>query len=52
MQVEGYPTFYYFPGDDKRNPIKYAGNREFDALRDYVQEQLDGEDEEIGEDEL
>jgi protein disulfide-isomerase A1 len=52
VEVDAYPTIFYFPGDDKKNPTKFSGQRDFEGLRDYVQEQLDGEDEEIGEDEL
>jgi hypothetical protein len=52
VEVDAYPTIFYFPGDDKKNPTKFSGQRDFEGLREYVQEQLDGEDEEIGEDEL
>jgi len=52
ITVEGYPTFYYFPGDDKNNPVKYSGGRDLDALSEYVEEQLKEEEEDPGEDDL
>ena len=52
VQVEGYPTFYYFPGDDKNNPVKYSGGKDYDALFQFVDEQVREEEEDPGEDDL
>lgn len=33
LVVKGFPTIYFFKGDDKSNPIKYEEGRE---LKDFV----------------
>jgi protein disulfide-isomerase A1 len=38
VEVQGFPTLYFFKGNDKQNPVRYEGNRELDALSTYIQE--------------
>ena len=33
VNVKGFPTLYFFPGNDKKNPVKYEGGRE---MNDFV----------------
>jgi len=34
VNVKGFPTLYYFPANNKKNPVKYEGGRE---LADFIQ---------------
>jgi len=52
IELSGYPLVLFFPGDDKRNPIKYEGTRSEEALGAFVKEQLEAEEEDVGEDDL
>ena len=38
VEVQGFPTLYFFKGNDKSNPIKYDGERELEALIKFVEE--------------
>jgi len=38
VEVQGFPTLYFFKAHDKANPIKYDGERELDALTKFVEE--------------
>ena len=37
MQVRGFPSLYFFKGNDKGNPIKYEDGRELDDFVKYLQ---------------
>jgi hypothetical protein len=36
MSVKGFPTIYFFKGDDKSNPIKYEEGRELKDLLKFL----------------
>jgi hypothetical protein len=36
IDVKGFPTLYFFPGDDKANPVKYEGERELPGFMDFL----------------
>lgn len=36
FQVSGFPTIYFVPGADKSHPQQYNGDREVDAMLDFV----------------
>ena len=36
-EVQGYPTLMFVKGDDKKNPINYDGDREAQAIVDFIQ---------------
>jgi protein disulfide-isomerase A1 len=36
LSVRGYPSIYFFKGNDKKNPIKYEGGREADDFIEYL----------------
>jgi len=38
LAVKGYPTLFFFKGNDKANPIKYEGGREADDFVNYLKE--------------
>jgi len=38
LGVKGFPTLYFFKGNDKTNPIKYENARELEALVSFVDE--------------
>jgi len=38
VAVQGFPTLFFFKGDDKTHPLKYEGARELDDLLDYVKD--------------
>jgi protein disulfide-isomerase A1 len=40
IEVQGFPTIYFFPGDDKavENAVEYRGGRDYDALVDFLKE--------------
>ena len=38
VQVKGFPTLYFFKGNDKANPVRYEGARELKDLLKYVKE--------------
>ena len=37
-EVKGFPTIYFFKGDDKANPMRYEGQRELDDFVAYLTE--------------
>lgn len=38
-KVEGFPTIYFFPSGDKKNPIKFEdGNRDLEHLSKFIEE--------------
>lgn len=37
VNVKGFPTIYFFPGDTKK-AVKYEGGREFDDFVEYLDE--------------
>jgi len=36
LSVRGYPSIYFFKGNDKANPVKYEGGREADDFIEYI----------------
>ena len=38
VQVKGFPTLYFFKGNDKANPVRYEGARELKDLAKYIKE--------------
>jgi protein disulfide-isomerase A1 len=36
VNVKGFPTLYFFKGNDKAHPVRYEGERNADALVEYV----------------
>lgn len=36
LSVKGFPTIYYFKGDDKAHPVKYEEGRELDNFVDFL----------------
>lgn len=36
FQVRGYPTLFWLPKDDKKNPVSYDGGREVDDFVKYI----------------
>ena len=38
VAVKGFPTIYFFKGNDKANPVKYEGARELDDFVAYIEE--------------
>lgn len=37
-KVEGFPTIYYAPAKDKKNPLKFEGDRTVEGFTKYLQE--------------
>jgi hypothetical protein len=37
VEVKGFPTLYFFKGNDKKNPIKYEEGRELDNFLSFLQ---------------
>lgn len=37
VAVRGFPTIYFFKGDDKANPVKYEGGRTLDDFLQYLE---------------
>lgn len=37
-EVQGYPTLFFVPAGDKKNPIPYNGERTVDAMVSFIQE--------------
>lgn len=40
VQVRGFPTLYFFPGNDKTKAVKYEEGRELDDLVKYLKENV------------
>jgi len=38
VNVKGFPTLYFFPGNDKDSPVQYQGGRTLDAMLEYLTE--------------
>ena len=38
LEVRGYPTIFFFKGDDKAHPVKYESGREVEDFIKYVKE--------------
>jgi hypothetical protein len=36
VKVKGFPTLFFFKGNDKSNPIPYEGARELENLEEFV----------------
>jgi len=36
VEVQGFPTIYFFPGNNKSSPKKYDGSRDLDGFVDYL----------------
>lgn len=43
FSVSGFPTIYYVPATDKKNPISYDGDRTLEDLTKFVEKQLSAE---------
>ena len=39
VAVKGFPTLYFFKGNDKKNPLRYEGARELKDLLEYVKKE-------------
>ena len=39
VSVKGFPTLYFFKGNDKKNPLRYEGARELKDLLEYVKKE-------------
>jgi len=37
-QVRGFPTLFWLPKDDKKNPVSYEGGRDVDDFIKYIAE--------------
>lgn len=37
VNVKGFPTLYFFPANDKKNPLKYEGGRELTDFTTYLE---------------
>jgi len=37
VAVEGFPTLYFFKGDDKSHPQKYEGGRDLESLQAFIE---------------
>lgn len=56
-EVSGFPTIFFFPANDKANPVLYEGGRDTDSMAEYLKEhakkfQLEGENFGVDHDEL
>lgn len=40
VDVKGFPTLYFFKGDDKSNPVKYEGERELPGFLSFLQKNV------------
>jgi protein disulfide-isomerase-like protein len=38
VAVRGFPTLYFFKGNDKSNPVRYEGARELDDLLEFLEQ--------------
>lgn len=38
VAVKGFPTIYFFKGDDKSNPVRYEGGRELDDFVEFLEQ--------------
>jgi protein disulfide-isomerase A1 len=38
VNVSGFPTLFFFKGDDKANPVPYKGGRDFESFVSYLEE--------------
>jgi len=38
IRVQGFPTIYLFPGDDKSQPVEYSGDRTVEAFVQFIAE--------------
>jgi hypothetical protein len=37
VEVQGFPTLYFFKGDKKTSPVLYEGQRELDDLVTFIE---------------
>ncbi|CAM9457739.1 unnamed protein product [Chrysoparadoxa australica] len=42
VEVQGFPTLFFFPGKDKSSPMQYQGAREVDDLLQFITENASG----------
>lgn len=40
VDVKGFPTLFFFKGDDKKNPVQYEGGRELDNFVEYLEKNV------------
>lgn len=38
VEIQGFPTIYFYPGNNKSKPVQYSGERSTEALAKYVRE--------------
>jgi len=43
LEVRGYPTLLLYGAQDKAQPVKYAGNKDFDGIKEWIHTSLGGE---------
>ena len=48
VQVRGFPTLYFFPGNNKANPVKYDDGREMDDLVKFLETNVVGKHAALG----
>jgi hypothetical protein len=40
ISIAAYPTIYYFPAENKSNPVKYKGERELNSFVTFLDQKL------------
>jgi protein disulfide-isomerase A1 len=40
VDVKGFPTLYFFPGNDKKNPVRYESGRELEDFVEYLKDNV------------
>ena len=43
LEVRGYPTLLLYLQQDKTQPIKYAGTKDFEGIKEWIHANLKGE---------
>lgn len=44
LEVRGYPTLLLYSQQNKTEPIKYAGNKDFEGIKEWIQAYLQGQE--------
>lgn len=43
--ITGYPTLFFVPTGDKKNPVKFVGERNFENVIDFIEKNRNGKSE-------